>query len=76
MYELKIKNAESPSDYRTFRLTEDEWFRWRDVLVKANVCRPEDFNVPSKRLVITYYPGTFPLPEEEEEDDDILALLQ
>ena len=74
MYELKIKNAEMPSDYRTFTLTEAEWFRWRDVLVKANVCRPEDFDVPGRRLAITYYPGTFPLPEEE--DDDILALLQ
>jgi len=74
VYELKVRNAESPTSYRTFKLSEAEWVQWRDVLVKANVCRPEDFDVPSKRLVITYYPGTFPLPEEE--DDDILALLR
>lgn len=71
-YQLKIKNAETPGDYRTFDLDEAQWLRVKEAFVKAGVCRPEAFEHENRRLIVTYHPGTMPLRDE---GDDILDLL-
>jgi len=72
MYQLKIKNAESPDDYRTFELDESQWHRVRQAFVQAGVCQPEAFDRINRRVVVTYYPGTLPLGNV---GDDTLDLL-
>ncbi|ACF47287.1 hypothetical protein CR161_11610 [Prosthecochloris sp. ZM] len=72
MYQLKIRNAEQSDDFRVLDLTEEQWLHWKDVLVSTGVCRPEHFESDNKRLVISYYPGTFP---EEIDDQEIMDLL-
>ena len=72
MYQLKIRNAEQSDEFRTLDLTKEEWLQWRDVLVGCGVCKPEAFKSANRRLVISYYPGTFP---EQKNDDEIMNML-
>jgi len=68
-YQLRLRNADETDEFTTVELTEEEWLRWKDVLVRSNACDPKFFERKNTRMTISYYGGTLPVDEDDELGD-------